>query len=1134
MEKLSKRKNRSLPLLLLMFLSIFSMTGMESVKDAHADETWREWRMKNIEKELNEIKSELEALALRKEGYLQNNTTDIRSRISKKYNEDVEALDKKLVNAYNQYRARPENRNLAEGVTKSDWRRTPRAKDLLAASELRKMQLRVAYFADLKKLKNGTLRRGIDNIFDDMDREQNALLLSQKELNEELEFLKTHTDEEAKARRDRLIPGFEFRVSVIGNTVRNVNIGDSEEVELIISTGTMPLTLEIIAEDGSKEVKTLTKSGRLKLPFRFTTLGNKTRKFILTDSSNPISSSSANVMFIVLDNTAPAIDINKTATPSNINKGDTVKYTYKITNPGKDLLSITNVGDDICKNVMFIPGGDTNNDGKLDPGEIWTYECSMTLNADTTNTATAKATGSTGKQVSDQDTAKVTVNTGPAAPTTTTGSGGSGTSSNCPPPKVEVPYIIFISEAEAESILRNVNLRFRVTKTEHSSRYDAGKVMDQFPYVGECVDPETEIKVKVSLGPPEIQSEVFEAKFNCGDSFELSPNDILYPKICNVLVRGYNNSDERVRVSVTYNNRILRVFPDDQSVPPYLMYPSTAGQHSGYYVFSINFSTTATAPAGLTTAVVTVRQGTSSKTFPLTILVLPPGQEPSSGTGIRPPAETATGSGGEYCVWRYKSFGDPPNCFNFVRAKCDTPAYSSNNRYELVDSNMTPMESAVRVNELGSYHNDAYGCHTTPQQEAPADNCPTDDNKTEPGMCGCNNPDVDSDSDGVCDHLDQCRGIDSSGDSDEDGICDDLDQCRGIDSSGDSDSDGVCNNLDPCPYDNPDNQDTDSDGTDDCHEECDQDPNKTEPGICGCGVPDDDSDGDGILDCQELICTGNTEEFNGRCVPKCSRGYIRDASGNCVFDPKSDIRVQGDNTCMGNNECLENYLCINYKCIPKDMLDDLKPRKDDGPVRGPDSGSAGGGASASQGDYGKSGCSYDEDCSDYKVCENGRCVDSDYPPYNPPWRGDRHGKDVEDFVDDFIGGSGGGGRSGGGGGSRSGGDRGGGPQPETPGTGDKEKYGIYLLFESKNAIWVGAESKLKNRAKGSVTYGGTCRDNNKCPLLFTLEKGPYASLEQANQAFCSDFISSWYSLGVNRVKTTYGTFAASKTPGCKK
>lgn len=45
--------------------------------------------------------------------------------------------------------------------------------------------------------------------------------------------------------------------------------------------------------------------------------------------------------------------------------------------------------------------------------------------------------------------------------------------------------------------------------------------------------------------------------------------------------------------------------------------------------------------------------------------------------------------------------------------------------------------------------------------------------------------------------------------------------------------------------------DTDRDGTPDCLDGCPGDPLKTEPGVCGCGVADIDTDGDGIFDCEE-------------------------------------------------------------------------------------------------------------------------------------------------------------------------------------------------------------------------------------------------------------------------------------------
>ena len=76
----------------------------------------------------------------------------------------------------------------------------------------------------------------------------------------------------------------------------------------------------------------------------------------------------------------------------------------------------------------------------------------------------------------------------------------------------------------------------------------------------------------------------------------------------------------------------------------------------------------------------------------------------------------------------------------------------------------------------------------------------------------------------------------------------------------DTDTDGTPDCSDGCPND-PDktepgvcgcgvaDDDTDDDGTEDCNDGCPDDPNKTDPGVCGCGVPDDDTDADGTEDC---------------------------------------------------------------------------------------------------------------------------------------------------------------------------------------------------------------------------------------------------------------------------------------------
>ncbi len=118
------------------------------------------------------------------------------------------------------------------------------------------------------------------------------------------------------------------------------------------------------------------------------------------------------------------------------------------------------------------------------------------------------------------------------------------------------------------------------------------------------------------------------------------------------------------------------------------------------------------------------------------------------------------------------------------------------------------------------------------------DQCPNDPYKTAPGSCGCGIPDTDGDSDGTPNCNDQCP---SDPDKIEAGLC----GCGASDA--DSNNDGLPDCQDNCDM----SIDTDSDGTPDCNDRCREDENKTEPGICGCGIPDTDSDGDGFLECTD-------------------------------------------------------------------------------------------------------------------------------------------------------------------------------------------------------------------------------------------------------------------------------------------
>jgi hypothetical protein len=92
----------------------------------------------------------------------------------------------------------------------------------------------------------------------------------------------------------------------------------------------------------------------------------------------------------------------------------------------------------------------------------------------------------------------------------------------------------------------------------------------------------------------------------------------------------------------------------------------------------------------------------------------------------------------------------------------------------------------------------------------------------------------------------------------------------------DIDGDGTPDSLDGCPNDpnktapgtcgcGVSDADSDGDGTPDCNDGCPNDPNKTAPGTCGCGVSDVDSDGDGTPDCNDWCPSDPNKTAPGTC-----------------------------------------------------------------------------------------------------------------------------------------------------------------------------------------------------------------------------------------------------------------------------
>jgi hypothetical protein len=86
----------------------------------------------------------------------------------------------------------------------------------------------------------------------------------------------------------------------------------------------------------------------------------------------------------------PSTNLTKTVDRTTIRAGESVTYSYKETNDGRDPLTSVVVTDDTCSPLVRGADDPGNDDSTLDPGETWTFTCGpQALSVTTTNTVTA-------------------------------------------------------------------------------------------------------------------------------------------------------------------------------------------------------------------------------------------------------------------------------------------------------------------------------------------------------------------------------------------------------------------------------------------------------------------------------------------------------------------------------------------------------------------------------------------------------------------------------------------------------------------------------------------------------------------------------------------------------------------------
>ena len=131
--------------------------------------------------------------------------------------------------------------------------------------------------------------------------------------------------------------------------------------------------------------------------------------------------------------------------------------------------------------------------------------------------------------------------------------------------------------------------------------------------------------------------------------------------------------------------------------------------------------------------------------------------------------------------------------------------------------------------------------------------------------------------------------------------------CEGNFSPGDLNGDSIPDFVASTSFTNPDQRGVFTVLLSSLSDNCPADPNKTEPGICGCGLADTDSDGDGALDCLDNCPADANKNEPGIC----GCGLVdTDSDGDGVLDCLDTCPTDPSKTSPGTCGCGESELCM--------------------------------------------------------------------------------------------------------------------------------------------------------------------------------------------------------------------------------